>query len=196
MYGEDIDLSYRVQKAGCKNYYAGNNTIIHFKGESTQKNKKDYVKNFYGAMKIFVDKHHKNASTVFLKAAIDVAAVTLTFGKKIKGRLSSSTIKNAEDYFLYGDENAVASAAKVLSSNTFTFKILNFNEAISVAAKSISNQPIKPNLIFCIDELTAAECIAFMQANKNRFLYYWHYRDSLSIVSGSAFAATPQIYIP
>lgn len=196
MYGEDIDLSYRVQKAGFKNYYVGNSSIIHFKGESTQKNKKDYVNNFYGAMKIFVEKHHKNASTVFLKAAIDIAAVTLTFGKKIKGRLSSSTIKNAEDYFLYGDENAVASAAKVLSANDFTFKILNFNEAISVAVKSISNQSIKPNLIFCIDELTAAECIAFMQENKNRFLYYWHYKGSLSIVSGSASAATPQIYIP
>ena len=196
MYGEDIDLSYRVQQSGFKNYYLGNNVIIHFKGESTQKNKKDYVKNFYGAMKIFVDKHHKNASTVFLKAAIDIAATTLTFGKKMKSSLLSSTIQNAKDYFFYGDENAVASAVKILSANAYAYKILNFNEEINVAVKSITHQSIKSNLIFCIDKLATDECITFMQENKNRFVYHWHYKDSLSIISGSASAATPQIYIP
>ncbi|MEO6356235.1 MAG: glycosyltransferase family 2 protein, partial [Ferruginibacter sp.] len=37
MYGEDIDLSYRIQKAGYNNYYFSESTIIHFKGESTKK---------------------------------------------------------------------------------------------------------------------------------------------------------------
>ncbi len=39
MYGEDIDLSYKVLKVGYKNYYYGKTTIIHFKGESTLKDK-------------------------------------------------------------------------------------------------------------------------------------------------------------
>ena len=39
MYGEDIDLSYRIKKTGYKNYYLGNNVIVHFKGESTKNNK-------------------------------------------------------------------------------------------------------------------------------------------------------------
>ena len=39
MYGEDIDLSYRIQKAGYTNYYFSESTIIHFKGESTKKRK-------------------------------------------------------------------------------------------------------------------------------------------------------------
>ncbi len=74
MYGEDIDLSYRIIKTGYKNYYLGNNIIVHFKGEST-KNDKTYLKNFYGAMKIFVDKHYKNASSLLLlKAAITASA--------------------------------------------------------------------------------------------------------------------------
>ena len=56
MYGEDIDLSYKLEKAGCKNYYLGNVTTLHYKGESTTKNK-IYLQRFYGAMTIFYKKH-------------------------------------------------------------------------------------------------------------------------------------------
>jgi len=57
MYGEDIDLSYRIQKAGYINYYFANTTIIHYKGESTKKGNLNYVKTFYKAMILFVKKH-------------------------------------------------------------------------------------------------------------------------------------------
>ncbi|SFN96351.1 Glycosyltransferase, GT2 family [Bizionia echini] len=59
MYGEDIDLSYKVLKAGYTNYYNGSTTIIHYKGESTLKDA-NYAKRFYGAMQIFYKKHFKN----------------------------------------------------------------------------------------------------------------------------------------
>lgn len=58
MYGEDIDLSYKVIKAGYDNYYFGETTVVHFKGESTLKDSK-YAKRFYGAMQIFYKKHFK-----------------------------------------------------------------------------------------------------------------------------------------
>ncbi|GAA3626838.1 glycosyltransferase family 2 protein [Flavivirga jejuensis] len=58
MYGEDIDLSYRVFKAGYNNYYYGASSVIHFKGESTLKDKY-YARRFYGAMQIFYKKHFK-----------------------------------------------------------------------------------------------------------------------------------------
>jgi len=58
MYGEDIDLSYRIQKAGFTNYYFAESAIIHFKGESTKKGSVNYVKMFYKAMSIFVKKHY------------------------------------------------------------------------------------------------------------------------------------------
>jgi len=63
MYGEDIDLSYRVIKAGYKNYYFPKTRIIHYKGESTKKSSVNYVLVFYNAMVIFAKKHftHKNA---------------------------------------------------------------------------------------------------------------------------------------
>jgi len=58
MYGEDVDISYRIQKAGYKNYYFAQNSIIHFKGESTRKGTLNYVRMFYNAMSIFVRKHY------------------------------------------------------------------------------------------------------------------------------------------
>jgi GT2 family glycosyltransferase len=69
MYGEDIDLSYRIIKAGYKNYYYPETHIIHYKGESTKKSSINYVFVFYNAMIIFAKKHfsHKNAKTfIFL----------------------------------------------------------------------------------------------------------------------------------
>lgn len=58
MYGEDVDLSYRIQKAGYKNYYFAGSSIIHFKGESTKKGSMNYVRMFYTAMSKFVSKHY------------------------------------------------------------------------------------------------------------------------------------------
>lgn len=56
MYGEDIDLCYRMVKAGYENYYLPE-AIIHYKGESTHRGSFAYVKNFYNAMMIYVSKH-------------------------------------------------------------------------------------------------------------------------------------------
>jgi N-acetylglucosaminyl-diphospho-decaprenol L-rhamnosyltransferase len=70
MYGEDVDLSYRIQKAGYKNVYIGQTTIIHFKGESTRKDIR-YVKQFYHAMRLFAKKHFR-AQAWWLSVLIEV----------------------------------------------------------------------------------------------------------------------------
>lgn len=74
MYGEDIDLSYRITLAGYKNYYYPKTRIIHYKGESTKKTSVNYVLVFYKAMKIFAKKHfgQKRAKTLsfFINIAI------------------------------------------------------------------------------------------------------------------------------
>jgi len=57
MYGEDVDISYRMNKAGYRNYYFPETTIIHYKGESTRKGSLNYVVTFYNAMIIFARKH-------------------------------------------------------------------------------------------------------------------------------------------
>jgi hypothetical protein len=57
MYGEDLDLCYRIQKAGYKVYYVHDTQIIHYKGESTKRSSFDETKVFYDAMNLFVKKH-------------------------------------------------------------------------------------------------------------------------------------------
>ena len=72
MYGEDIDLSYRLLKGGYENWYLPLK-ILHYKGESTQKSSFKYVHVFYQAMLIFFRKHYGHLSfliTVPIKLAI------------------------------------------------------------------------------------------------------------------------------
>lgn len=84
MYGEDIDLSFRISRAGYQNYYIPA-PILHYKGESTKKDSLRYVKIFYEAMLIFFRKHYPH-STVFLSFPIQTAIylrASLAVGKRI-----------------------------------------------------------------------------------------------------------------
>lgn len=72
MYAEDIDLSYRLERAGYVNYYLADTTIIHFKGESTQKDIR-YVRHFYTAMSQFRRKHFRKGLSGLLSVAAEIA---------------------------------------------------------------------------------------------------------------------------
>lgn len=78
MYGEDIDLSYRMQLAGYSNFYFPLTTIIHYKGESTRKGSINYVIVFYNAMILFARKHFSVQTaryyTFFIHLAIYIRA--------------------------------------------------------------------------------------------------------------------------
>jgi len=60
MYGEDIDLSYRLMQTGFKNYYFPEVKIIHFKGKCTSTDNYKDVINFYNAMRIYVGKRTRD----------------------------------------------------------------------------------------------------------------------------------------
>lgn len=75
MYGEDIDLSYRIQKEGYKNFYFPETTIIHYKGESTKKGSLNYVKVFYNAMLIFARKHFSGNQSWLFSLLINFAII-------------------------------------------------------------------------------------------------------------------------
>jgi len=87
MYGEDIDLSYRIAKAGYRNYYLANTSIIHYKGESTKKSSINYVVVFYKAMVIFARKHfsQKNARlfSILINFAIYIRAFLAILSRTI-----------------------------------------------------------------------------------------------------------------
>jgi len=86
MYGEDIDLSYRIIQAGYKNYYLPETRIIHYKGESTRKGTINYVMVFYKAMQIFAKKHFTNEKPFLFTWMLNIAIwfrASLAIGKRI-----------------------------------------------------------------------------------------------------------------
>jgi len=73
MYGEDIDLSYRITRGGYKNYYYPETRIIHYKGESTKKGSLNYVFVFYNAMIVFARKHFSKENARAFSVMINIA---------------------------------------------------------------------------------------------------------------------------
>ena len=73
MYGEDIDLSYRILKGGYSNVYFADTQIIHYKGESTKKGSLNYVFIFYQAMQIFAKKHFSKGQARIYGTLINLA---------------------------------------------------------------------------------------------------------------------------
>ena len=88
MYGEDIDLSYRIIKAGYKNYYFPGTKIIHYKGESTKKSSINYVFVFYRAMAIFARKHFSEKNARLFSILINIA-IYLRAGAAVISRFVS-----------------------------------------------------------------------------------------------------------
>ena len=98
MYGEDIDLSYKMLKADYDNFYFGETTIVHFKGESTLKDK-TYAKRFYKAMQIFYKKHFKK--NLFFDAFVRLGII-LAYNIR-KGPIAVESMP--ETYVVLSDKN-------------------------------------------------------------------------------------------
>ncbi len=87
MYGEDVDLSYRIKLAGFQNIYFAGTTIIHYKGESTKRKSANYVKMFYNAMVLFARKHYSSSMAGWLAFFIQ-SAIYLRAGAAFFSRLT------------------------------------------------------------------------------------------------------------
>lgn len=92
MYGEDIDLSYKFSVSGYQNYFVGTETILHYKGESTVKDN-EYANRFYGAMRLFYQKHfQRNPRMDFLvKYGLEAAKLSNKWRSSKKSVFSKPT---------------------------------------------------------------------------------------------------------
>ena len=101
MYGEDIDLSWRIIKGGLENHYFTDTQIIHYKGESTKKGSLNYVSVFYKAMLIFAAKHFEGGQATFFNWIIRLAIyarASLSIVRRIASKLFLPTIEGAVLY--------------------------------------------------------------------------------------------------
>jgi len=108
MYGEDIDLSYRIIKAGHHNYYYPETRIIHYKGESTKKGSLNYVFVFYNAMIIFAKKHFSAKNAQLFSVLINIAIYFRAFLSIVSRVLNSTLLPLADGILLYAGLAAIA----------------------------------------------------------------------------------------
>jgi N-acetylglucosaminyl-diphospho-decaprenol L-rhamnosyltransferase len=183
MYGEDVDLCYRVQKAGYKNMYLATTSIIHFKGESTKKDLK-YVRLFYKAMSIFVKKHYGARSWwmgILLQLAIwcrqGMAVLAQPFrwiamiGKK-------TVILNT---LISGNDNEVQEVIQILKRTDRNITISKTGKNIASACRESGINEI----VFCIGAASFKEVITQLRNLPGKVMAKFHAAGSSSIV-GSA----------
>lgn len=197
MYGEDIDLSFRVQKAGFKNFYFPQTTIIHFKGESTNKTSGSYIQHFYEAMRLFVKKHYKEKKRTLFLMSISIAASKLfayagLYTKKIFSKNKFITEATQETlvvagqvYFnemiqliKYAAEPLIIQGRIAIDNNDKDAAIGNIDNIKSIVSK---NKTAK--VLFCEDPLSFKSMITLMQELRTDFLF--HAKKSDSIVGSS-----------
>lgn len=102
MYGEDIDLSYRIIKGGYKNVYFPKTSIIHFKGESTKKSSANYVFIFYRAMVLFAQKHFSSRHAKLFSFLINTAIYARAFAAILFRTFQKIYLPLLDISFLFG----------------------------------------------------------------------------------------------
>lgn len=123
MYGEDIDLSWRLKQGGWENHYFAGTSIIHYKGESTKKGSLNYVTVFYGAMLIFASTHFEGRQARFLTYLIRLAIylrAALAVGRRALDRWG---LPVAEAALVFGGLMAILRAYSEFTGIVYDFRL-------------------------------------------------------------------------
>ncbi|MBC7315079.1 MAG: glycosyltransferase, partial [Chloroflexi bacterium] len=72
MYGEDLDLCYRIKEKGWRIVYHPQVVVVHVKGASSRKSSRRAIIAFYDAMRIFHDKHYRASTPALVNGLIDL----------------------------------------------------------------------------------------------------------------------------
>lgn len=107
MYGEDIDLSYRIINQGMKNVYVPT-TIVHYKGESTKKGDMKYLKAFYESMLLFYKKHYAGSFPLWFYPISGLIHVYVSIAyrcriKRTRNRRAKETIVLSTNQYSYAE---------------------------------------------------------------------------------------------
>ncbi len=155
MYGEDIDLSYRIIKGGYKNTYFPETRIIHYKGESTKKGSINYVMMFYQAMIIFANKHFSVKNAKLYQSVINLA-IYFRAGVALLTQFIRRTILPVIDFsmilfLLYLVKNAYEEySSKTYQSDITSIAFISYAAIwmITVYFSGVYDKPVKFRSIF------------------------------------------------
>jgi GT2 family glycosyltransferase len=157
MYGEDIDFSYKLTKKGYKNQFIGSVKVLHYKGESTLRDK-DYLDRFYGAMKIFYRKHFRSNTLLNGLVNFGVYLAKIRAENKTKGASQSESKQFKNAY--------------VLTENLTLLKKLSMTLKTDVSSASkliFSDENITDCLfIFDVDYMSYTQIFSVMKKFRNK----------------------------
>lgn len=179
MYGEDIDLCYRMVQAGNKNYYLGTVTIVHFKGESAQQQKLKHRRHFYHAMQIFIKKNTSSFGKIFIAPMLTIAIIA----RAVLSFIFLPVLQMKKWVMSRSDAHLPKLNSRIAK------------EACSCGIKTFG----KAKLFAIGNKISATDAICMMSATNGNGSYFWHYCGSLSVVgsddkneTGCAFAISDQ----
>jgi GT2 family glycosyltransferase len=207
MYGEDIDLSYRIQQAGFENHYFAGTSIVHFKGESTQQSKKSYTQDFYNAMKRFIHKHYRQQKGLyfFMKTAISSAKFMAGLKGKSKSR---SLLQQPERTLLIASQEEFDKTLRLIKYAEPPLLVCGRikpgaeDKGVSLGElqdfKKIAEGNKIKTVIFCEKNISYLQMIELMKKNPG-YNYLFHANGSSSIAgsrdrnsTGDVIAVHPQ----
>ena len=186
MYGEDIDLSYRIIKAGLCNYYLGENTLVHFKGESTQKKSASYVTHFYGAMKLFVDKHYDGNKVKQTLMCYVIAAGKK--GRQLQNKLVEENNKSnvqLSNILIVGKTHQIEDAQKIIAKTNASIFKMSIDE-VEVSANDIlkvAKDKKVQTVLLCEGKMRYSFIIEAMQKISPHLLVLFYADGARSIIS-------------
>lgn len=200
MYGEDIDLSYRIQERGYKNYYYPETTILHFKGRSTPRKDLQYLKMFYDAMKVFTKKHYGKPGAgflpLFLQAGIRLKIMTAKIAlylSKFRREKENKADAASRTILIAGMEEKEAGSLQQMVRSGYAetqprliFLPVDKGVEVSVqhAAEIIKKEGITKTIL-CEGNLTFTDAIAFCERlGRGQVVAGIHARGSRGIAGG------------
>lgn len=190
MYGEDIDLSYRIQKAGFKNYYFPHTAIIHFKGESTQKQSKEYLQHFYGAMILFTKKHFGNFSGYLYQAMIHfILTLKLLLNRNNKIYRERITDKRKLQ------QNHAVIFCETSEYEKHKEQLQDYFYSIEYADNIKQLKPGCETVIFCEPFVSFAEIISLMETHHKKYLFFIQAGSTHSMVGSADKTMNGQVII-
>ena len=153
MYGEDIDLSYRILKQGATNWYLPY-PILHYKGESTQKSSFRYVHVFYQAMLIFFRKHFSHLgllvtlpikTAIWFKALVALVAMLTNRMRRSLGFVDRHSDCSSFQYLCFGSRSMGSTCGEILGKHGLRWSSYDSSDPIYI--NKVATAQTEPSVI-------------------------------------------------
>ena len=174
MYGEDIDLSYRILKQGATNWYLPY-PILHYKGESTQKSSFRYVHVFYQAMLIFFRKHFSHLgllvtlpikTAIWFKALVALVAMLTNRMRRSLGFVDRHSDCSSFQYLCFGSRSMVSTCGEILGKHGLRWSSYDSSDPIYI--NKVATAQTEPSVIVLdTQRFSFADMLSIMRQTAN-----------------------------